>query len=132
MTIKTVVGRLGAVPEVRVTEGGRQVVNFRVAETKRKFDRDRNEWVDDFTIWHQCESWRNTNALAQIPTGTLVIVVGEERDASYERDGRTVQRVVVRASDVGELVLDAKRPAEQVSEQPWSTPTADDSWGGQW
>lgn len=132
MTIKTVVGRLGAVPEVRVTEGGRQVANFRVAETKRRFDRDRNEWVDDFTIWHPCESWRNTNALAQLPKGTLVVVVGEERDASYERDGQRVPRVVVRASEVGTLVLDGQGPAQPVAEQPWSTPTSDDSWGGQW
>ncbi|SDG22850.1 single-stranded DNA-binding protein [Microbacterium sp. 77mftsu3.1] len=121
MTSKTVVGRLGQVPEVRAA-GDKHVVNFSVAETKRKFDRDSNQWVDDFTIWHNVESWQNADAIAQLAQGTLVIVEGEERDGSYEdrQTGKKVSRIILRARTVGTVVRDAPRQ-QQSAGQPWST-----------
>jgi single-strand DNA-binding protein len=125
--VKTIVGRLGKVPEVSVTPQGKSVASFSVAETKRKFDRNSNEWVDDFTIWHNVESWKAPEALAMLTKGTLVIVVGEERDASYEsrETGKKVARVVVRAFDVGTVVLANTGPAQTAPAEAWSTPAAD-------
>lgn len=119
MASKTVVGRLGQVPEVRAV-GEKHVANFSVAETKRKFDRQSNEWVDDFTIWHTVEAWQNADALAQLPQGTLVIVEGEERDGSYEdrQTGKKVSRIILRARTVGTVVRDA--PRQQSAGQSWS------------
>lgn len=133
MTTKAFVGRLGDVPVVRAAQG-RSVANFDVAETKRRFDRDRNEWVDDFTIWHNVESWRNTTALGMLAKGTLVMVIGEERDGSYEnREGQKVRRTIVRASEVGVVVLDAQSAPPAGQQEPWSTPSAaGESWGGTW
>ncbi|MGF3055636.1 single-stranded DNA-binding protein [Microbacterium sp. YY-01] len=123
MSVKTIVGRLGRAPEVRATSSGKQVVSFSVAETKRKFDRDRNEWVDDFTIWHDMESWRNVNAIAALGQGALVIVHGEERDASYthRETGNTVRRMVVRAETVGEVVKDTHNGGQQATGDSWAT-----------
>lgn len=134
MSIKTIVGRLGADAEIRATQSGKQVVSFSVAETKRRFDRDRNEWVDDFTLWHDVESWQNVNAIGSLSKGALVIVVGEERDASYQHreTGKTVRRVVVRASSVGSLLTDRQNRGQQAAGDAWSAPNADQaSWGGQ-
>ncbi|MDQ1174198.1 single-stranded DNA-binding protein [Microbacterium testaceum] len=121
MAVKTIVGRLGGVPEVRAA-GSRHVATFSVAETKRKFNRETNQWEDDFTIWHDVESWDAPNALAQLARGTLVIVLGEERDASYEsrETGKQVRRIVVRASSVGTVVREA--PKQQASTNDWTTP----------
>lgn len=145
MSIKTIVGRLGAAPEVRFA-GSKPVASFSVAETKRKFDRDKNEWVDEFTIWHDVESWQNTEALGHLVKGELVIVVGEERDASYQHreTQKTVRKIVVRAQSVGVLVRDGRNnqpqatgdawSAPQPSTDAWSTPTSggaqSDAWGG--
>lgn len=121
MAVKTIVGRLGGVPEVRAA-GSKHVATFSVAETKRKFNRETNQWEDDFTLWHDVESWTAPNALAQLAKGTDVVVVGEERDASYEsrETGRTVRKVVVRASTVAQVVREV--PQQQASAGGWNTP----------
>ncbi|WP_248240596.1 single-stranded DNA-binding protein [Microbacterium kunmingense] len=121
MAVKTITGRLGNVPEVRAA-GGKHVATFSVAETKRRFNRETNQWEDEFTIWHDVESWQAPDALAQLARGTLVIVEGEERDASYEnREGKQVRKIVIRARTVGTVVRDA--PAQQPSGgSSWATP----------
>ncbi|AXA95431.1 single-stranded DNA-binding protein [Microbacterium sp. PM5] len=134
MSIKTIVGRLGNAPEVRATQSGKTVVSFSVAETKRKFDRNTNEWADDFTIWHDIESWQNTDAIAALTKGDQVIVVGEERDASYEHreTGKTVRRIVVRAQSVGVVVRDGKPQGGQQSAGAWAPATQQtDAWAAQ-
>lgn len=123
MAVKTITGRLGNVPEVRAA-GGKHVATFSVAETKRRLNRETNQWEDEFTIWHDVEAWQAANALAQLPKGTLVIVEGEERDGSYEnREGQKVRKVVIRARTVGTVVRDA--PAQQSSGAgSWATPAS--------
>lgn len=120
MAVKTIVGRLGGVPEVRAA-GDKHVATFSVAETKRRFNRESQQWEDEFTIWHDVEAWQAADALAQLAKGTLVIVEGEERDGSYEnREGQKVRRVVVRARTVGTVVRDAP---QQQSGGSWNTPS---------
>ncbi|MBD8477597.1 single-stranded DNA-binding protein [Microbacterium sp. CFBP 8794] len=121
MAVKTIVGRLGGVPEVRAA-AGKHVATFSVADTKRRFNREKNDWEDEFTIWHDVESWQGADALAQLTRGTLVVVVGEERDASYEnREGKQVRKIIVRASTVGTVVRDA--PQQQApAGGGWTTP----------
>jgi len=131
MSIKTIVGRLGADTEIRSTQSGKTVASFSVAETKRKFNRDTNAWEDDFTIWHDVESWQNTDALGALAKGELVIVLGEERDASYQHreTGKTVRRIVVRAQSVGVLVRDGRNGTSQATGGAWSAPHAStDAW----
>lgn len=136
MSIKTIVGRLGDVPEVRVTQSGKHVASFSVAETKRRFNKDTNAWEDEFTIWHDCETWNAVDEVAQLTKGTEVILLGEERDASYthRESQKLVRRMVVRATSMG-AVIRAPRSgdAAQQSADTWSTPSSgNESWGGQW
>lgn len=121
MATKTIVGRLGDVPQVRAA-GSKHVATFSVAETKRRFNRDTNQWEDEFTIWHDVESWQAADALGHLAKGTLVMVEGEERDGSYEnREGQKIRKVVLRARTVGTVVRDA--PTQQASGGSWSTPS---------
>lgn len=131
MSIKTITGRLGADPEVRVTQSGKAVASFSVAETKRKFNRDSNQWEDDFTIWHDVESWQSTDAIGALSKGEIVIVLGEERDASYQHreTGKTVRRIVVRAQTVGVVVRDGRNHGQQAAGDAWSAPqTTGEAW----
>lgn len=41
-----ITGHLAENPEPRVTNTGRLVTNFAVISNDRRYDRDRNEWVD--------------------------------------------------------------------------------------
>jgi single-strand DNA-binding protein len=120
MAVKTIVGRLGGVPEVRAA-GGKHVATFSVAETKRRYNRDTNQWEDEFTIWHDVESWQAPDAIAQLARGTVVIVEGEERDASYEnREGKQIRKTILRARTVGTVVREA--PAQPPAGGGWTTP----------
>jgi single-strand DNA-binding protein len=122
MAVKTITGRLGNVPEARAVND-KHVATFSVAETKRRFNREANKWEDEFTIWHDVESWQAADALAQLPKGTLVIVEGEERDASYEnREGQKVRKIVVRAKTVGTVVREV-RAEQPTGGSSWATPS---------
>lgn len=132
MSIKTIVGRVGKDAELRVTQNGKQVVSFSVAETKRRFNQQTNQWEDQWTIWHDVECWRNTNGLALLRKGEQVIVLGEEQDASYEnREGRKASKVKLNAQHVGRVVTDRDavdaaqtftNSAPAASGESWATP----------
>lgn len=122
MAIKTVVGRLGNVPEVRAA-AGKHVAVFSVAETKRKFNRDTQQWEDDFTLWHDCESWKNPDAIGRLEKGTWVIVEVEEKDGSYQsrETGKTVRKLKLDVRNIGVLVRD-QVPQQSAGGGSWGTP----------
>lgn len=92
----TIVGALGADPEIRFTPSGAAVANFTVASTPRQFDRQSNEWKDGETLWMRCSVWREMaeNVIESFTKGDRVIVTGTLEQRSFEdRDGN--QRTVV-------------------------------------
>nr|WP_120492767.1 single-stranded DNA-binding protein [Corynebacterium lactis] len=94
----TVVGNLVADPELKYTQNGAAVANFRVASTPRVF-RD-GQWVDGEGMFLSCSLWREAaeNAVESLSKGMRVIVQGRLRQRSYEtREGerRTVFEVEV-------------------------------------
>lgn len=96
----TVVGNLVADPELRFTPSGVAVANFTVASTPRTFDKQRNEWVDDETLFMRCSVWREAaeNVAESLTKGTRVIAQGRLRARSYEtKEGerRTSQELEV-------------------------------------
>lgn len=127
MANKTVVGRLGQVPELRAA-GNAHVATFSVAETKRKYDREQGKWVDDFTIWHDCETWSNPEAVARLAKGTIVIVEGEEIDASYtsRETGKKVSKTRLKVRTVGTVVRDA--PQQSQGGDAWASPSYGDTF----
>lgn len=96
----TLVGNLTADPELRYTPSGAAVANFTVASTPRRYDQQANQWVDDDTLFLQCNIWRQAaeNVANSLTKGTRVVVQGQLRQRSYDnRDGekRTVYEVAV-------------------------------------
>lgn len=129
MAIKTVVGRLGNVPELR-TANGKYVAVFSVAETKRKFNRESNQWEDDFTIWHDCESWNNPEAIARLDRGAMVIVEVEERDGSYtsKETGKKVSKLKLQVRTIGLVVRDAPQGVGGGSAGGWGSAPAEETF----
>lgn len=103
-TTLTVVGNLVGDPELRFTQSGVAVCNFRVASTPRYFDKTRNEWVDGEAMFLSCTAWREmaSNVAASIGKGARVVVVGSLRSRSYEtREGEKRTVLEVEAEEVG-------------------------------
>lgn len=122
----TITGRLAADIDLRFTPSGDAVANGRVADTPRKFDRDRNEWVDSGeTLWLGFSLWgKKAEALADAgKKGDLVIVAGTLVQRSFEgKHGE--QRTVVEVKAIEVAVV----PQQPRTGAGWSKDRATDPW----
>src|SRR5580698_1906582 len=81
-------GNLGADPELRFTQGGRAVLNIRLATTESYLDKDKVR--RDRTDWHTVIVWgKRGEALAKIlAKGSSLFVEGRIQTSSYDdREG---------------------------------------------
>jgi single-strand DNA-binding protein len=97
----TVTGNLTRDPELRFTQGGRAVANFRIASSRR-FQMN-NEWQEQ-TSFFDVVAWAELgeNAAASLSKGARVIVTGriEQRDfETREGEKRTVFEIT--ADEIG-------------------------------
>lgn len=132
------VGNLTADPEFKVTTGGVAVVRFRLACSRRIFDRTANEWRDGEPAYFSVTAWRQLaqNIHTSLRKGDRAIVVGRIRQSTYENSNKE-RRVAweVEADAVGaELswsyaqVQRTRRPAadaQEASDTVRSFPNAD-------
>jgi single-strand DNA-binding protein len=100
-TTTTIVGNLTEDPELRFTQGGAPVANFRVAVTPRVKDGD--GWKDGDTSYFRCTAWRTlAENVAELTKGDRVIVYGRLQQRSWENDAGERRSVVeVQAEEVG-------------------------------
>jgi len=149
-TVITVVGNLVDDPELRFTPGGAAVANFRIASTPRTFDKQANEWKDGDALFLSCSVWRQAaeNVAESLTRGMRVIVQGQLKQRSYEKDGekRTVYELEVlevgpalafATAKVTRAMRSGGQAQGQQSQQrqgapaadPWATPApAADPW----
>jgi single-strand DNA-binding protein len=84
----TLVGRLGAEPEVRTLESGAMVAKFGMATTENYRDRA-GEWQEQ-TEWHDVVVWRNLAERAQeyLKKGSLIYLEGKLSHRKWQdKDG---------------------------------------------
>jgi len=98
-----IVGNLVDDPELRYTQAGLAVTNFRVASTPREFDRQANEWKDGEALFLRCNAWRDLaeHIAASLTKGTRVIIQGRLRQKSYEKDGQTRSNLELEVDEIG-------------------------------
>lgn len=97
----TLLGNLGADPELRHTRDGGAVLNLRLATTESYLDRDKVR--KERTDWHSVTVWgKRGEALAGIlRKGSQLLVEGSLRTSSYEdRDGNKRYKTEVNATNV--------------------------------
>lgn len=84
-TYVTITGNVVDNPVLRRTKNGHPVANFRVASTPRRFDREKNEWVDNDTLYVQVTAWRNLadNVGRSVFRGQPVVVYGRYCQHDY-------------------------------------------------
>ncbi|MEZ0090309.1 single-stranded DNA-binding protein [Streptacidiphilus sp. EB129] len=85
-TMVTLVGQVASEVRYTTTVGGVPVASFRLAATDRRYDRQRQGWVDGdtstFTIW--CWRWLAENVLSSISRGDPLLITGRMRVREWD------------------------------------------------
>ena len=120
-TIITIVGNLTRDPELRTLNNGSTVVNFTIAASERRFNRDTNQWEDGDTLFLNCSAWDSQNApLASniansLAKGMTVLARGRLAQRSYQAQDGTQRTVVeLRVDQIGPSL---RRATAQVTRQ---------------
>ena len=90
----TVIGRLGADPEIREINGTTKVCTVSVASWESYFDKTKpndrggvGDW-QTITEWHRVVVWGDaTDRLKKMKKGDMVCVTGKIRTREWEKDG---------------------------------------------
>ena len=97
----TLIGRLGADPEVRYTQGGQPVANLRVATSENWTDRDGQR--QERTEWHSVSVWGKQAELCgqYLSKGRQVYLEGRIQSREYtDKEGINRKAVDIVASQV--------------------------------
>ncbi|WP_224275786.1 single-stranded DNA-binding protein [Streptomyces sp. LS1784] len=99
----TGVGRVVADPELRFTPNGAAVTRVRLVFQNRRLNQQTQQWEDGDTLWIDGTAW---NQLAEHVAETLtqgmeVLVTGEPRTESWEKDGQKHSRVSLTIRSIG-------------------------------
>lgn len=83
----TLMGNLGADPQLSYTPGGRAVCNLRVATNEHYTTKEGEKKTR--TEWHRITVWgdRGENCAKHLSKGRQVLVEGANRTSTYEKDG---------------------------------------------
>jgi len=118
-------GNLGADPELKVTAGGMAVLKLRLA-TNKSF-KDKSGELKQLTEWHSVTFFnKQAEGLAKhLTKGQQILVEGELRTSTYEKDGETRYRTEIVGSQL-EFVGSKKKSNEGHNEQGDDLGGADD------
>lgn len=99
----TVIGAVGNDPRVHVTAQGLTITSFRLASTRRVFDRVKGTWEDGETNWYTVSTFRQLakNAAVSIRRGDRVVVHGRLRLRAWESGDKSGTAIEIDAEAVG-------------------------------
>lgn len=99
----TVIGNVVDSPRRVRVQTGNKVTNFRLAATERRFDRERQEYIDGNTFWVDVECWGELggNVSHTVSKGDPVIVVGTISTREWESESGRRSTPQIRAEAVG-------------------------------
>lgn len=126
----TLIGHLGADPELRQTDGGTAVCNLRMATTERWTGRDGER--QERTEWHTVTVWGRLaeNCARYVHKGSQIAVEGELRSRTWQADDGTERRSwFVNAKSVE--FLDSKRQTKPPAGGGWA-PVTETREGGEY
>lgn len=99
----TVTGVVGSDPRLHVTTQGLAIASFRLASTRRYFDRAKGTWEDGETNWYTVSAFRQLahNAVASVTKGERVVVHGRLRLRAWESGEKSGTAVEIEADSIG-------------------------------
>lgn len=99
----TVTGVVGSDPRVHVTSQGLTITSFRLASTRRYFDRTKGAWEDGETNWYTVSGFRQLahNAAESVHRGDRVVVHGRLRLRTWENGEKSGTAIEIEADSIG-------------------------------
>lgn len=112
----TLIGTVASDPVERQTVNETTVCSFRVATNERRFNKERNGWVNGDPMFVTVNCWRRMGGFAasSLSKGDPVLVVGRLRLRRYEHGGERQQVIEISATAIGP---DLSRCTAQVTRQ---------------
>jgi single-strand DNA-binding protein len=135
----TVTGVVGSDPRHTVTAAGLAITNFRLASTRRYFDRASGQWTDGETNWYTVASFRQLalNTATSLRKGERVVVHGRLRVRAWETTEKSGTAIEIEADSVGHDLAwgvtvysktTAAKPAGPAPEPESDANAVDDAW----
>lgn len=128
--------RLAAPPELRYTNNGRAVCSLRLVFSKRKLNRQTNQWEDAGELWVNGTAWEQLGeniAESGLDKGSEVLVSGELSQREYERkDGSKGTSLELNIYAIGPSLRSATATVNKASRGGQGGPSGqqDDPWAG--
>ena len=99
----TVAGVVGTDPRLHVTTQGLAITSFRLASTRRYFDRAKGTWEDGETNWYTVSGFRQLahNTAASVTKGERVVVHGRLRLRAWESGEKSGTAIEIEADSIG-------------------------------
>jgi single-strand DNA-binding protein len=99
----TVSGLVATTPRHLVTQEGLPITSFRLASSKRRFDRTKKIWVDGETNWFTINSFRQLaiNSASSISKGDRIVVSGRLKIRDWDNGERSGTSVEIEADCLG-------------------------------
>jgi single-strand DNA-binding protein len=99
----TVTGVVGSDPRLHVTTQGLAITSFRLASTRRYFDRAKGTWEDGETNWYTVSGFRQLahNTAASVLKGERVVVHGRLRLRAWESGEKSGTAIEIEADSIG-------------------------------
>jgi single-strand DNA-binding protein len=99
----TVTGVVGSDPRLHVTTQGLAITSFRLASTRRYFDRAKGTWEDGETNWYTVSGFRQLahNTAASVTKGERVVVHGRLRLRAWESGEKSGTAIEIEAESIG-------------------------------
>lgn len=117
MNIVTLIGRLGTDPDLRHTQSGNAVVNFRMVTSERWYDKQKQESVEEAT-WHSIVVWgkQAETCANHIGKGSQVGITGRLQEREFEDKDGNKRKVIEIVANKVEFV-GSKKDREQGGQQ---------------
>jgi single-strand DNA-binding protein len=99
----TVSGLVATTPRHLVTQEGLPITSFRLASSKRRFDRTKKIWVEGETNWFTINSFRQLaiNSASSISKGDRILVSGRLKVRDWDNGERSGTSVEIEADCLG-------------------------------
>ncbi|NQX36619.1 single-stranded DNA-binding protein [Herbiconiux sp. VKM Ac-2851] len=99
----TLTGVVATAPRHITTNAGLDITSFRLASSQRRFDRERQKWVETDTNWYTVTGFRQLaqNMAASIEQGQRVVVSGRVRIRPWENAERSGTTIEIEADALG-------------------------------
>jgi single-strand DNA-binding protein len=142
----TIAGNLTADPELRYTQDGRPVVDFTIAASSRRLNKQTNEWEDGDATFLRASAWREfaENIAGSLRKGDRVIATGRLKQRNYQdREGNNRTSLELDIDEIGPSLkratavitktagaASAPQPnyvSEDIPGDPWATTSIPDS-----